>query len=142
MPAEKFGRDLPCWKKGGRKACKNDISFNEMQADMHNLVPSIGEINNDRSNYKFAEKTARKNIYGNCEFEINQKLKEVYVKPDIKGDIARIYLYMSDKYNIPLSKSELKMMKEWNIKNPTSAWEKIKNERVFRLQGNRNYFIK
>ena len=40
MPAEKFGRELPCWKKGGRKACKNDISFNEMEADMHNLVPS------------------------------------------------------------------------------------------------------
>lgn len=33
-------------------------------------------------------------------------------------------------------------MKEWNTKDPTSAWEKIKNERVFRLHGNRNYFIK
>lgn len=113
-----------------------------MQANMHNLVPAIGEINNDRSNYKFAEKTARKNINGNCRFEINQKSKEVYINPDIKGVVAKIYLYMSDKYNIPLSKSELKMMKEWNTKNPTSAWEKIKNERVFRLHGNRNYFIK
>ena len=44
-----------------------------MQADMHNLVPSIGEINNDRSNYKFADKIARKNIYGNCQFEIDSK---------------------------------------------------------------------
>ena len=49
---------------------------------------------------------------------------------------------MSDKYNIPLSKTERKMMKEWNIKDPTSTWEKIKNERVFKLQGNRNSFIK
>lgn len=49
---------------------------------------------------------------------------------------------MSDKYNIPLSKTERKRMEEWNIKDPTSTWEKIKNERVFKLQGNRNYFVK
>jgi endonuclease I len=49
---------------------------------------------------------------------------------------------MSDKYNILFSKFELKMMKEWNNKDPTSVWKKIKNERVFRLQENRNYFIK
>ena len=39
MPVENFGRQLSCWKEGGRKACKNDITFNEMEADMHNLVP-------------------------------------------------------------------------------------------------------
>jgi deoxyribonuclease I len=142
MPVERFARDLLCWKSGGRKACKNDISFNEMKADMHNLVPSIGEINNDKSNYKFADKTAKKRLYGNCEFEIDSKSKEIYVKDNSKGDIARIYLYMSDKYNIPLSKTERKMMEEWNIKDPTSTWEKIKNERVFKLQGNRNSFFK
>ena len=41
MPAENFGRQLSCWKEGGRKACKNDITFNEMEADMHNLVPQL-----------------------------------------------------------------------------------------------------
>lgn len=40
MPAENFGRHLSCWKEGGRKACKNDPTFNEMEADMHNLVPA------------------------------------------------------------------------------------------------------
>ena len=54
MPAENFGRHLSCWKEGGRKACKKDPIFNEMEADMHNLVPAIGELNADRSNYKFA----------------------------------------------------------------------------------------
>ena len=41
MPAENFGRHLSCWKEGGRKACKNDPIFNEMEADMHNLVPAV-----------------------------------------------------------------------------------------------------
>ena len=40
MPTHNFGQHLPCWRSGGRKACKNDITFNEMEADMHNLVPS------------------------------------------------------------------------------------------------------
>ena len=49
---------------------------------------------------------------------------------------------MSDKYNITLSKSEYNMMKEWDGKDPTSTWERIKNERVFKLQGNRNSFVR
>ena len=49
---------------------------------------------------------------------------------------------MNDKYNIALSKTERKMMEKWNIKDPTSTWENVKNERVFKLQGNRNYFVK
>ena len=40
MPAENFGRHLPCWKEGGRKACNKDKLFNQMEADMHNLVPA------------------------------------------------------------------------------------------------------
>ncbi len=27
MPAQNFGKHLPCWKEGGRKACKNDPTF-------------------------------------------------------------------------------------------------------------------
>ena len=69
MPAENFGRQLSCWKEGGRKACKNDITFNEMEADMHNLVPSIGELNADRSNYKFAADKVKVGQYGKCEFQ-------------------------------------------------------------------------
>ena len=38
MLAENFGRHLSCWKEGGRKACKKDPIFNEMEADMNNLV--------------------------------------------------------------------------------------------------------
>ena len=37
-------------------------------------------------------------------------------RDDIKGDIARIYFYMSDKYNVTLSKQERKMMEVWNMK--------------------------
>lgn len=55
MPAYNFGRHLPCWKKGGRKVCQNDPVFQKMEADKQNLVPAIGEINGDRSNFRYAQ---------------------------------------------------------------------------------------
>ena len=41
VPAYNFGRQMPCWKEGGRKACQKDSQFNLMEADMHNLVPLV-----------------------------------------------------------------------------------------------------
>ena len=64
MPVEYFAKDLPCWKDGGRKACIKDKTFKIMESDMMNLVPAIGEINNDRSNFRFGEKLPKKGQYG------------------------------------------------------------------------------
>ena len=141
MPVENFGKHLPCWKDGGRKNCKNDITFNEMESDMHNLVPAIGELNADRSNYKFGANKPKVGQYGKCEFEVDFKAKRVYVRDEIKGNIARIYFYMSDKYNINLSPQERKMFEVWNKLDPVDEWERIKNKRVNKLQGNRNKYI-
>lgn len=142
MPAHNFGKHLPCWRAGGRKACKNDRTFRLMEADMHNLVPAIGEVNGDRSNYRYGADKAKVGQYGQCKMEIDFKNKRAYVKDDIRGDIARIYFYMSDTYNINLSKQERKMMEVWDKEDPISEWERIKNQRVYNLQGNYNLFIK
>jgi deoxyribonuclease-1 len=58
MPAYWFGSQLQCWQDGGRKACK------QMEGDMHNLVPAIGELNADRSNYRFSMLEGEKRRYG------------------------------------------------------------------------------
>jgi len=142
MPAHNLGKHLSCWKEGGRKACKKDKIFRIMTSDMHNLVPAIGEINNDRSNFRFGAEKVRVGQYGECEFQVDFKRKRAYVKDDIKGDIARIYFYMSDRYNINLSKQERKLFKVWNKEDPISEWEIIKNDRVFKIQGNSNSYIK
>ena len=141
MPAENFGKHLPCWKDGGRKACSKDDFFKTMEADMHNLVPSIGEVNGDRSNYRYGADKPQIGQYGKCNFQVDFEANRAYVKDDIKGDIARIYFYMSEKYNINLSDQERKMMEVWNKQDPVSNWEKIKNDRVEKIQGNRNKFV-
>ncbi len=142
MPAHNFGKHLPCWRSGGRKACQKDKTFQTMESDMHNLVPAIGEVNGDRSNYRYGANKPKLGQYGQCSMEIDFKAKRAYVKYDIRGDIARIYFYMSDKYNINLSKQERKMMEVWDKEDPISEWERVKNQRVKKIQDNRNKFIK
>ena len=130
MPVEYFAKDLPCWKDGGRKACKKDETFRVMESDMNNLVPAIGEINSDRSNFSFANKLPNKGQYGNCEFEIDFKNKKVFPRKEIRGDIARIYFYMSKTYNIKLSKKDRKMLEKWDVEDPISECEIKKNKRI------------
>ncbi|ALV64637.1 endonuclease [Campylobacter fetus] len=142
MPAENFGRHLECWKNGGRKNCKSDPTFKQMEADMHNLAPAIGEINGDRSNYRYGANLPKIGQYGNCEFEVDFEAKRAYPKQDIRGDIARAYFYMRDQYGINLSNQERRLMEVWDKQDPTDEWERIKNQRVYELQGNKNKFIK
>ncbi|NQY24592.1 MAG: endonuclease [Campylobacteraceae bacterium] len=141
MPAHNFGKHLSCWKKGGRKACRKDKIFKAMEADMHNLVPAIGEVNANRSNYRFGALSPHVKQYGICEVQIDFKKRRAYVRDEIKGDIARIYFYMSDKYNIRMSKQEKNMMKAWNKLDPIDEWEILKNSRLLRLQGQGNKYI-
>ncbi|OCG58593.1 endonuclease [Gilliamella sp. Nev3-1] len=141
MPAENFGRHLQCWRDGGRKACKKDATFNLMEGDMHNLQPAIGEINGDRSNYRYSQSTNQFNQYGQCQSAVDFKYRQFQPRDEIRGIIARTHFYMSDKYNINLSDSERKLMTAWNKMYPSEQWECKRNQQIKQIQGNDNKFI-
>jgi endonuclease I len=65
--------------------------FKQAHNDLMNLVPSIGEINGDRSNYKFSMIGSEERQYGACDFEIykNKKTNISVVEPskNSRGDI-------------------------------------------------------
>lgn len=126
MPAQNFGKHLVCWKKGGRKACKDDPLFQRMEADMRNIVPAIGEINGDRSNFRYMEapRGLQYSQYGNCKVYTDFNNKRFYPANYSKGWIARVYLYMSKTYNIKLSDQERKLMEAWDKAYPMSEYEK------------------
>tara|TARA_B100001059_G_C17815171_1_gene574739 strand:+ start:1482 stop:2180 length:699 start_codon:yes stop_codon:yes gene_type:complete len=142
MPAWNFGHQMQCWQNGGRKACKKDKNFKKMEGDMHNLVPSIGEVNGDRSNYRFSDWNGTALQYGQCDIVVDFKGRKVQPPLHSKGQIARTYLYMSDQYSIKLSKQDKKLFNAWNKQYPSTYWECEKNQRVNALQGNLNPFIK
>lgn len=145
MPAYTFGNQLQCWQKGGRENCKTqpDYSdlFNVMEGDMHNLQPAIGEINGDRSNFRFGEFTKNFNQYGQCQFAVDFKGRQVQPRNEIKGVIARTYLYMTGRYELNISSREMKLMNVWNEKYPPNKWECERNEMIREIQGNDNQYI-
>ncbi|QOP46772.1 endonuclease [Sulfurimonas paralvinellae] len=156
IPAENFGRQFSCWREGdakcvnskgkhykGRKCCtKVNKQYRIMQADMHNLFPSIGELNADRKNYRYDFEVGEKGQYGECKFNVLFKQRRARVREEIRGVIARDYLYFHQHYKMKLSKQELKKYQKWNEEYPPSEWEKERNRRIAKLQGNLNPFIK
>ncbi|QFY89899.1 endonuclease [Magnetovirga frankeli] len=141
FPAYWFGNQLQCWKDGGRKNCRKDKDFRAMEGDMHNLYPAIGELNADRSNYRFGMIEGEPRIYGECDFEVDFKNRVAEPRPEIRGDIARIYFYMSDKYNLRLSKQQEQLLKVWNNQDPVDDIERLRNAKIASIQGNSNPFI-
>lgn len=155
VPAENFGRQFECWHDGdaecvdskeksykGRKCCeKVSKEFRIMQADMHNLVPAIGELNGDRSNYRYDFELPAPGQYGECRFEVDFKERRAKIKEDIRGNVARAYLYMADRYGIKLSKQERKKFEAWHKEDPADDWERQRNGRIQNVQGNANHHI-
>jgi deoxyribonuclease-1 len=149
VPAAHIGYQNKCMiknksMKDKRGYCeKNDPDFKNAYIDLHNLVPSIGEVNLDRSNFRFttSNEVGVKSVYGKCDIRIDTKGKRV-VPPDyVKGDIARTYLYMSDRYDIKISDSQRKMFVVWDKEDPADEWEIEKNKRIKDVQGNSNPYI-
>jgi len=141
MPAFRFGSQLQCWQNGGRKACKKVKAFKQMEGDLHNLVPAVGELNADRSNYRFGMIKGEKRRYGQCNFEVDFKAKRAEPPENVQGDIARTYFYMADRYNLKLSKSQKKLLRAWNKSDPVDSWERKRNQKIQGIQSNTNPFV-
>ncbi len=154
VPVSWYGKHLPCWqgegcisKKGkpykGRKCCrKKDQGFRQMEADLHNLVPEIQDLNLARRNYRFTDKLGQPTqVFPGCELQIDDKSERVVPPKQQKGVIARIHLYMEKKYGIVLSADERKQYLAWSKQYAPSAWEKKWNQQVAAVQGDLNEFI-
>ncbi len=89
VPAWVIGHQRQCWQQGGRKNCaRNDARFKAAEADLHNLVPSIGEVNGDRSNYALGMLSDKPTQYGSCPMVVNFKAKTAMPPPQARGAAA------------------------------------------------------
>ncbi|TAL64410.1 MAG: deoxyribonuclease [Legionella sp.] len=153
MPAENFGRYHRCWTEKlcmddntgkeyrGRKCCeKIDEEFRKKEAELYNLWPAVGAVNQARSNYEFAILPNKRGYYG-CEFDVDREKKLAEPPDRAKGIVARANLFMADKYNIEMSKEQRKLLKEWNKKFPPGYWELEWAENVAYVVGYTNPYI-
>lgn len=142
MPAQQFGSPLACWKKGGREQCgKTDVLFKQMEADLFNLKPAIGEVNGDRAHYRFAMLPAQAPQYGSCEVKVDFKSRLVEPRAEIRGDIARIHFYMADKYQLPLAKAQQQLFMAWHQQDPVDDTERKLQQRIAQQMGHANDFV-
>jgi deoxyribonuclease-1 len=142
VPASEFGHQRMCWQNGGRKNCtKTDDIFSEMEGDLHNLVPAIGEVNGDRSNYKFSMIAGEERLYGQCDAEVDFKRRIFEPPSNVQGDIARTYRYFSYQYGLKISNKQQKLFNAWNKTDPVDTKECLIHTKKARIQGNVNPFV-
>lgn len=141
MPAWQFGHQLGCWQRGGRKNCRRDPAYLRIETDLHNLQPSIGELNADRNNFAFSQWRSGAGQYGSCPMKIDFRARLAEPPARARGAIARTYFYMRDRYGITLSRQQTQLLQAWHNAYPVSAWECRRDERIARLQGAHNPYV-
>ena len=155
---------------------KSHASFHEKNggADLHHLRPTNSTINSTRGNYTFGNVTKKVSDYRTKEnggqtviwysttYSVGGSDGLVEVRDNIKGDVARILLYVwcrweepnlfekdtsptvgsGDEKNDGLKVIEnLDTLLEWCKIDPVDSWEMTRNDLTQNVQGNRNVFI-
>jgi deoxyribonuclease-1 len=155
LPASYFGKEFDEWKYGhnkcvtqkGRKfkgrKCAKKISkqYRKMQADLYNLQPAIGEVNKLRRNYQIGIINGEIREFGLCDIEIRNK--KIEPAPEIRGDVARTYMYMEQSYPnyIQFESSIRKLIITWDKNDPVDYWECKRAKEISKIQGNSNHII-
>lgn len=129
------------------------------RSDLHALFPADHDVNNNRGNKKLDNVTGTPPALltgTGC----NSNSTAFEVRDDQKGDAARALFYMALRYegdtqvlNLELvdqtSNSvstdgligQLSTLLAWHSADPPDAFEQLRNDRIFALQGNRNPFV-
>lgn len=145
VSAWEMGHHRRCWQQAqgsSRRFCrKNDAQFRLMEAELHNLVPAIGEVNSDRSNYAFGLVTQSQTDYGACSVKINFKHKVVEPPTSTRGNIARIYLFMEKKHGVIINQSRKKMFQLWDQMDPVDPQECQRDRLIAQKIGYHNPFV-
>jgi len=133
-------------------------------SDIHALRPCDSNVNSSRSNKHFDESDPDSRYYkfpSHPEATLCSSDNNSWSPPEsLKGDIARTMFYMDIRYEgksgepdleltddlaeITSSNSKMGSLKTlliWHIIDPVSEEEKLRNEKVYEIQSNRNPFI-
>ena len=141
VPAWSFGHQRQCWQNGGRKNCAKDEGYRRMETDLHNLQPSIGEVNGDRGNFMYSQWNGGESQYGQCAMKVDFKNKLAEPPVRARGAIARTWFYMRGQYQLQMSKQQTQLMTAWNKQYPATQWECERDRRIARVQGNHNPYV-
>lgn len=122
-------------------------------SDLHHIRPDDVTTNAKRGNLKYGKVANGAEVCGSSlvSAAIGGSSGGGYFEPldSVKGDVARICLYVYVRYGAELSKcssitnvfESVEVLLEWCAEDPVDTWEMGRNEVVGAIQGNRNIFI-
>lgn len=138
-------------------------------SDLYHIRPCDSAVNTFRGNGKFYEFSENEKYYEHGDggpYTIKSDKEGDYgtkIEPadEYKGDIARILMYiyvhyskvgvtneytgslkLTDVFNSGYSEQQIKdLMVKWNELDPVDETEKLRNDNVEKIQGNRNPFV-
>jgi deoxyribonuclease I len=143
VPAEHLGAQRQCWQRGGRKACSgHDAVFDMMEGDLNNLLPSVGEVNGDRSNMSYGAWTRHPQpVYGQCQSVPDFRGHVFQPREQVRGRLARISFYMHGRYGLKISQQDRQLWCAWAKTHPVDAWETARDARIVAIQGEGNPLV-
>lgn len=123
-----------------------NLGFDGPGSDAHHLRAIDSQMNNSRSNRKFADGSGNAAVLANGYF---------YPGDEWKGDVARMIMYMYVRYqdqcmpivvgvgstNYSFFGDMPDIFLEWNAEDPVNTYEMNRNTVLQNMQGNRNPFI-
>lgn len=122
-------------------------------ADLHHVRPDDVTTNAVRGNLKYGNVEGGTDVVGSSLVggASGGTSGGTYFEPhdDVKGDVARICLYVYVRYGGELAKcnsitnvfESVNVLLDWCELDPVDTWEMGRNEVVAAIQGNRNVFI-
>ena len=121
-------------------------------ADLHHIRPSEINVNSNRGNLKYGNVSGGSTSTGSTSKKVGGTYDKTYFEPNdnVKGDVARICLYMYVRYggesqytcgSITKVFQSVEVLLEWCEMDPVDTWEMGRNEVIQAYQGNRNVFI-
>ncbi len=131
----------------------SSVSREPMVSDLHSLMPADTDINTQRSNEGYDNVTSPvyTDVFGNR--DDNTRWEPASVD---KGRVARAILYMDTRYEGEGSNPDLAVsdaapglynmaykttLLNWHRLYPPTAWERLRNYKVYNRQGNANPFV-
>lgn len=115
------------------------------KSDLHHLFPTDSQLNGIRSSYPFGEVVKDKENLkcGQSRFGTSDSIRgPTFEPPDVhKGHVARALLYFALRYDMKIEPAQEASLRIWHKQFPVDAEELLRNDEIYKVQGNRNPFI-
>ncbi len=147
VPAKWLATGFGCEEKT-RSECRKNDGYKKAEGDLFNLFPAIGELNAHRSARLYGYIQDETRHYGACDFEVNttgvgpsHSRGATEPIPAIRGDVARVWLYIIDKYALKLPEGYEVLMSKWSAADTIDQAERLRHEIISKEMGWENPFV-